>query len=288
MPSISLKLLTDFVNIGNQKHQKILLCGYMPILFYLIIYNNSLRLSSIVKEEYMENCLHSFLTSTNGNERIGLNISDRIRIMSSSIRQRLRINLNVLSPELSCSENGEKEIENFLYTGNVGPVHGQIVCVNPSFVTRVPNEPEWEANYSCSPFDAYFPITLDEQLTMEQQNPDSTAISNSPYLYCKTKLKSLIMELRSNKHRVAFYFYFETNSIDLCLRNQKLQNKFQVVHCSDLGDVVGLVSCLYFLFSNTSQLLYILNSTELLFLLRPISSLLRRVVCCRTTLQPSF
>ena len=64
--------------------------------------------------------------------------------MASAIRQRLRINLNVSSPELSSSEKGEKEVENFenfLYTENFGPVHGQIVCVNPSFVTRMPNEP---------------------------------------------------------------------------------------------------------------------------------------------------
>ena len=196
----------------------------------------------------MENSLYSVLTSADSSENRGLIISDRVRIMASAIRQRLRINLNVSSPELSSSEKGEKEVENFenfLYTGNFGPVHGQIVCVNPSFVTRMPNEPQWDVNYSCSPFDAFFPISLDEQLEMKE-NPAFAAIKDSPYLYCKTKLKPIITESRSNKHRVAFYFYFETNSIDLCLRHQKLQNIFQVVHCSDLGDVVGLVGCLYF------------------------------------------
>ena len=102
--------------------------------------------------------------------------------------------------------------------------------MNPTFAL----EGCWQVYYLACPFDAYFPVPVNDQLAS-----DTGFVTTSPYSYCKSKLKSLVTELRSKKDRITFNFYFG-DCLELCLENQKLRNKCQVVHCSDLADRVGL------------------------------------------------
>lgn len=127
----------------------------------------------------------------------------------------------------------EMELINFILTGNFEPL-GQVVCLNPTF----PQDGPWHAYYLLScPLDAYFPIPMNEK----QLAPEI----NRPYSYCKSKLQSLVTEFRSNskKNRILLNFYVG-DCLELCTTNQHLKNKCQVVHCSDLGDRVGLANLL--------------------------------------------
>ena len=155
----------------------------------------------------------------------------------------LRINLPSLihfknvNPDVPAKD--KEEIRFFLKTGNFEPVVGSVKCLNPTLLL----ERRWKVHHLSSPFVAFFPIPLDEQLKMEQ-DPESINSIQSPYLYCKSKLKSLVTEFRARKHRIVLNFHVKADSIKLCMQNEKLQNKFQVIHCSNLLDVVGLANLL--------------------------------------------
>jgi hypothetical protein len=133
----------------------------------------------------------------------------------------------------------DQEIKNFIKIGNCVPITGNIVCFNPTIVTtdikivRVPY-------YLDCPFDSYFPVPVNDQLAS-----DNGFVTTSPYTYCKSKLQSIVSEFHSRRHRVRFHFYFG-DCLELCLGElclgEKLRNKCEVVHCSDLADRVGLAN----------------------------------------------
>ena len=124
----------------------------------------------------------------------------------------------------------EMEIELFIKTGNCEPIVDKKMYWNQTFAL----ESCWQVYYLASPFDAYFPVPVNDQLAT-----DSGFVTTSPYQYCKSKLQALVTEFRSRRDRITFNFYFG-DCLELCLENQKLRNKCQVVHCSDLADRVGL------------------------------------------------
>ena len=86
-------------------------------------------------------------------------------------------------------------------------------------------------SYLTCPFDAYFPLPLSEKLD------EKRGLDLSAYNYCKTKLQSLVTELRLRKDRHRFHFYFG-DSLESCSTNEDLKNEMHVIHCS--GGVVEL------------------------------------------------
>ena len=86
-------------------------------------------------------------------------------------------------------------------------------------------------SYLTCPFDAFFPLPLSEKLD------EKRGLDLSAYNYCKTKLQSLVTELRLRKDRHRFHFYFG-DSLESCSTNEDLKNEMHVIHCS--GDVVEL------------------------------------------------
>ena len=127
----------------------------------------------------------------------------------------------------------DKEVENLVKTGNCMPITEPIVCLNPTFLVST----DWQPFYLSCPYDAYFPVPVDEQLA----STDNGFVTTSAYRYCQSKLESLVDKLQENKHRVRFYFYFG-ECIELCRGEKKLINKCEVVHCSDLADKTGLAN----------------------------------------------
>ena len=69
---------------------------------------------------------------------------------------------------------------------------------------------------------SYFPLPLTEKLEEK--------FSGSAYLYCKSKLQSMVTELKLRKDRNRFHFYFG-DSLELCITNEEWKKKFHVIHC---------------------------------------------------------
>ena len=126
----------------------------------------------------------------------------------------------------------DKEMDIFVRTGNCEPLIEKAVCINP---TLLHSNGLWRVYYLVCPYDAYFPVPVNDQLIS-----DTGFVTTSPYSYCKSKLQSILSEFQARKHRVRFHFYFG-DCLELCL-GEKLRNKCEVVHCSDLADRVGLAN----------------------------------------------
>ena len=158
-------------------------------------------------------------------------LGQHVKNLACIISRRLRINLPNYS---SSSMNGEatiqKEIEDSLWC-----IDSQSV-LNPTLNGK---RGRFMGDYRCSPLDAYFPIPFDDQL-LEGNLPHSA----TAFPYCKSKLQFLVTKLRLKKERIVFRFHFTSDCIELCMQNEKLQNKFQVIHCSFLLDKVGLSNLL--------------------------------------------
>ena len=163
-----------------------------------------------------------------------ISLPNRFLNQFAAFRKRICINF----PTDRSAARAEKDVGIFILTGNLEPPDGHAVSgINPTLV--FPDQNRCMDLTPCTPFDAYFPIPLEDQLSMSEEQD-----LGGPFLYCKSKLQSLITELRSNKHRVVFNFHFTTDCVALCLQNKDLHNKFHVIHCSDFADEVGLANLL--------------------------------------------
>ena len=165
-----------------------------------------------------------------------LSMEESLSQLSTTIQGRLWINAeNVHSSSVA------EEIKCFLMTGNVQSIANGLLFLNPTLVNgiKTAEKEHCQVNHLACPFDAYFPIPLNDQLSSSDATQEMTSI----YIYCKSKLQSLVSELRSLKHRIVFHFHFG-DSIKLCLANEKMKNAFHIVHCSELGDIIGLANLL--------------------------------------------
>ena len=138
----------------------------------------------------------------------------------------------------------------FNVTGNCIPPSGPVTCFN---LTLFSTDDELMVKISSCPFDAYVPVPFEDQLATDFEN-----ISENRYTYCKSKLQEMVTKLRVRKKRVTFHFHLG-DCLDLCLRNEEMKEKFQVVHCtSTLLHQIGLAnvpSCRNVLASSDSVLL---------------------------------
>ena len=124
-----------------------------------------------------------------------------------------------------------EEMKYFMEKGNCQPPVEKIVCLNPTFVT-LKTEPRKNTAPFRSPYQGYFPVLFEEELTFKSNLNIGTNLSQmSLYSYCKTKLQSLVSKLRFHQNRITFHFHFD-DIFELCLGNVKMQNKFHVIHCS--------------------------------------------------------
>ena len=94
-----------------------------------------------------------------------------------------------------------------------------------------------QTSFKTCPVEAYFPLPLVDKMEEKFQT------GSSAYRYCKSKLQSLVTELRLRKDRNRFHFYFG-DSLELCLTNEDLKNKMRVIHCSEDFVKVGLPNLL--------------------------------------------
>jgi hypothetical protein len=113
-------------------------------------------------------------------------------------------------------------MKSFLHTGNCTPPTEEITSHNPTLFSL--REKSNKVIISSCPFDAYLPIPIEEQVASDFQT-----INQDAYTYCKSKLKQLATEFRARRNRISFQFYFG-ECLDLCLRNEEMKKKFQVIH----------------------------------------------------------
>ena len=185
-----------------------------------------------IKSLLSDDCNNSRLKDLNKgiSEPVG-SVGERISHLASVIQARMNINLE---PELDC-KSVSPEIEYFPKTGNCEPVAGSSICINSTLLKKNHDNDDFEVwKYFSSPFDAYFPISLKEQLL-------SNLEITSAYNYCKTKFQSLISHLKLHKRRITSYFY--ADCLEMCLKTEAMKNRFHVVHCSDCSDRIGHWIC---------------------------------------------
>ena len=132
----------------------------------------------------------------------------------------------------------DKEIERFVEMGFcVDPSIYKPVCLNMTLLTTTDgSDLEWNVHYLTCPFDTYFPVPLDDQLNAQFDFESITA-----YDYCLNKLQQIATDLRSRKSRVTFHFHFG-GSTELGLKDDKNNNRFQIIHCFNTMDRVGLAN----------------------------------------------
>ena len=145
-----------------------------------------------------------------------------------------------------------EEFRRFSKNGRPYPLEScyeNIVCLNPtSFHPNVTDDDldttaEMNTLKCVVPYDAYFPVPFDEQLDATQSQFDFE--SKTALEYCTSRLRFLVSELRSRKHRVAFHFHFG-DCIEFCLKNETMKNQFHIIFSYDLADrVVKLTSNLF-------------------------------------------
>lgn len=179
--------------------------------------------------------LHEDITDRWGSASLPKNAS--LPEIVSAVRRRILMQSRFGNLRPSSLEN---EVEIFIQTGNCEPIVDKTVCINPTFLTAE-NEVWGGVDYLATPFEAYFPVSIDEQLASDCLF--DPAKENNAVGYSKAKLQSLITLFRSRASRVVLHFHFG-DCLELCLMNQTLQNKFQVVHSSHLADRVGLANVL--------------------------------------------
>ena len=162
-------------------------------------------------------------------QRAGL--SQREEELSIILHRRLGINLPNLEPH-----KVQKEMKQFIKTGNFDS-NVKMSCINLTFLSPE-GEPYWVLTDHISfPFDAYFPVPFNDQPSSDLNFGDSA------YRYCKLKLQSLATALKKQKNRITFHFHLN-NCVEQCLKDEKLKNHFQVIHCPDLVDEFGLANVL--------------------------------------------
>ena len=132
-----------------------------------------------------------------------------------------------------------KSIEEFKCypkTGNYEPLTGKTTCLNLNLFKIDVENNTFTAGRGICPYDAFFPVAFEEQLTSSFDFQSFTALD-----YCKARLQWLVTQLRSRKQRITFHFHIGS-SITLC-RNKSTRNKFHVIYTFDLADrIVGLAN----------------------------------------------
>ena len=132
----------------------------------------------------------------------------------------------------------EKEVEHFIQFGNCAesPSHQfQPFIRNISLLTT--SKQNWQVDYLACPFNAYFPVSFEDQQHLLLHFPSN----NNAYNYCKAKLQQLVTELRARKNRIIFHFH-SNYFFELDILNPRTLNKFQIVHCLGTSDSVGLAN----------------------------------------------
>lgn len=99
------------------------------------------------------------------------------------------------------------------------------VCVNPTMLN--PTDQSWQVFHS--PFDSYLP--LDKK---ELSSSRSWILIRS----CQKILKNLVCSYRTRVQDINVVFHLK-DALEFCYSNP---NKFDIIHCSNLGDQLGLVN----------------------------------------------
>ena len=117
-------------------------------------------------------------------------------------------------------------MECYLKTGNClnPPSLNNIAVVNPTLFSL--KDGGKEVKIGACPFDAYLPDTIEEMLSSDFATVVEDAVS-----YCKGKLQKMVSDLRAKRNRISFHFQFGDFS-ELCLKEEDMKKKFQVIHCS--------------------------------------------------------
>lgn len=149
------------------------------------------------------------------------------------------------------------------------------VFINPTLLTL--QTKRWEVYHLACPLEGYFPVTFREHL-----EPKSD-FGHSPYRYAKAKLQSLVSEFLSRKKRLTFHFHL-ADCMEQCLTDASLKNQFQVIHCSDLVDRLGLANILYVASGcliDSPDAALVTDTQAWLILLKPtIAEFVETSLCC--------
>ena len=171
------------------------------------------------------------LTEKSTGTRPGL--SQREEELSGIILKRLGVNLpNLNENQLSV----EKKIEQFVRTGNF-EAEVKIACLNPTFISPDDHTTWLSTDYLACPAFSYFPVPFNDL-----PSPDIN-FEDKIYLYCKLKFKSLVTELKKKKKRITFHFHLN-DCLASSLKDDKFENRFQVIHCQEIVDGLGLPNVL--------------------------------------------
>ena len=178
------------------------------------------------------------------------------------------------------------QLDCFIQSGNCQPITGKIVCINPTFLTM--KTENWEVYPFAFPYENYFPVTFEEQLDSNL----SFGTDISDYSFCKNKLQFLVSELRSRKDRITFHHHFG-DCIQLCLENNKFQNKFHVIHCSQLIASVGLaniITATYYCLNEENPDSFLLTETREWKRLEnsSLAQYVKMSLCCSISMIPTM
>ncbi len=117
------------------------------------------------------------------------------------------------------------EIWLYFENGNCRVIETYDVCVNPTMLN--PIDQSWQVFHS--PFDSYLP--LDKK---ELSSSTSWILTRS----CQKILKNLVYSYHTRVHDINVVFHLK-DALEFCYSNS---NKFDIIHCSNLGDQLGLVN----------------------------------------------
>ena len=130
-------------------------------------------------------------------------------------------------------------------------------------------------------------MSLNDKLE-EKYQPGS-----SVYTYCRSKLQSLVTELRLRKERNRFHFYFG-DSLELCLTNEELHNKMHVIHCSVgfvrfayLSNILSSVTCCLSTDMKEAVLVTEMVQHRLENKICPLINSIQCDLCCPLTMVPT-
>jgi hypothetical protein len=99
------------------------------------------------------------------------------------------------------------------------------VCVNPTMLN--PTDQSWQVFHS--PFDSYLPLDKEEL---------SSSRTWILIRSCQKILKNLVCSYRTRVQDINVVFHLK-DALEFCYSNP---NKFDIIHCSNLGDQLGLVN----------------------------------------------
>ena len=116
----------------------------------------------------------------------------------------------------------EGELSHFIEFGSCyESCNNPPTCLNPTLLDL--EHRKWNVNYLATPFDAFAPFPLG---------------SESIFQYCLSTLEDMISAVRLRKEHVTFTFS------DSTFYELSAKNKFQVIHCYNTTDQVGLANLL--------------------------------------------